>query len=282
MHWPIPLPLPPSLSFVASEPRIDAEGLFIIYTSAAVHCSPVCPIYFASLFYVYLYHSIFIHIYQRIRRAAHLPGATSPVPNKQDTCREYYTVPSADTLQCPPRRYEPHYHGTDTHIQSEWEKNRRKVTPHPKRVDKWRGRNEMETSRSMKREDERKRGEGAAILQEQNCLRREGKRTGEWERGRGIRRIAFRPCSIKGEITHLLRFFLRTTAPIDQTTGCTSQFSTWNIDTENQFHLCSLPPPPTTPHTIGRTHGSDHGLCLPVIRTLSNTPPLRMSSVCKI
>lgn len=45
----------------------------------------------------------------------------------------------------------------------------------------------------------------------------------EWERERerggkrGIRRIAFRLCSIKGEITHLLRFFLKTTAPIDQT-----------------------------------------------------------------
>lgn len=38
-------------------------------------------------------------------------------------------------------------------------------------------------------------------------------------RGRegGIRRIAFRLCSIKGEITHLLRFFLKTTALIDQT-----------------------------------------------------------------
>lgn len=33
----------------------------------------------------------------------------------------------------------------------------------------------------------------------------------------GIRRIAFRLCSIKGEITHLLRFFLKTTALIDQT-----------------------------------------------------------------
>lgn len=197
-----------------------------------MHCSPVCPIYFASLFYVYLYHSIFIHIYQRIHRAAHLPGATSPMPNKQDTCREYYTVPSAQTLQCHPRRYEPHYHGTDTHIQShQKKKNRRKITPHPKRVDKWRGHNEMETSRSMKRRRE-KRGEGAVILQEQNCLQRKrekeqgSEKERERERGRGIRRIAFRPCSIKGEITHLLRFFLRTTAPIDQTTGCTSQFST--------------------------------------------------------
>lgn len=38
------------------------------------------------------------------------------------------------------------------------------------------------------------------------------------KRRRGIRRIAFCPCSIKGEITHLLRFFLKTTALIDQTT----------------------------------------------------------------
>lgn len=37
------------------------------------------------------------------------------------------------------------------------------------------------------------------------------------ERERGRRRIAFRLCSIKGEITHLLRFFLKTTALIDQT-----------------------------------------------------------------
>lgn len=35
--------------------------------------------------------------------------------------------------------------------------------------------------------------------------------------GGGVRRIAFLLCSIKGEITHLLRFFLKTTAPIDQT-----------------------------------------------------------------
>lgn len=36
--------------------------------------------------------------------------------------------------------------------------------------------------------------------------------------GKGAaRRIAFRLCSIKGEITHLLRFFLKPTALIDQT-----------------------------------------------------------------
>lgn len=43
------------------------------------------------------------------------------------------------------------------------------------------------------------------------------KREGMRKRERGIRRIAFRLCSIKGEITHLLRFFLKTTALIDQT-----------------------------------------------------------------
>lgn len=44
-----------------------------------------------------------------------------------------------------------------------------------------------------------------------------GRRRKEREGERGIRRIAFRLCSIKGEITHLLRFFLKTTALIDQT-----------------------------------------------------------------
>lgn len=46
-----------------------------------------------------------------------------------------------------------------------------------------------------------------------------GNNGGEWTRTEreGIRRIALRPCSIKGEITHLLRFFLKTTALIDQT-----------------------------------------------------------------
>ena len=39
---------------------------------------------------------------------------------------------------------------------------------------------------------------------------------GRGEKGR-TRRIAFCLCSIKGEITHLLRFFLKTTALIDQT-----------------------------------------------------------------
>lgn len=43
---------------------------------------------------------------------------------------------------------------------------------------------------------------------------RSRRRGREWG---GIRRIALRLCSIKGEITHLLRFFLKTTALIDQT-----------------------------------------------------------------
>lgn len=69
----------------------------------------------------------------------------------------------------------------------------------------------METSRSMKRrggrEGQSKRGNNP----------KEGEKEKEGEGERGIRRIAFRLCSIKGEITHLLRFFLKTTALIDQT-----------------------------------------------------------------
>lgn len=53
-------------------------------------------------------------------------------------------------------------------------------------------------------------GEGGSVE-----TTRKRKKESEWERG--IRRIAFRLCSIKGEITHLLRFFLKTTALIDQT-----------------------------------------------------------------
>lgn len=68
------------------------------------------------------------------------------------------------------------------------------------RVDRWRAGNEMETSKSMKRRGGREWGNNPK----------------EQEKG-GIRRIAFPLCSIKGEITHLLRFFLKTTAPIDQT-----------------------------------------------------------------
>lgn len=76
-------------------------------------------------------------------------------------------------------------------------------------VDRWRAGNEMETSRSMKRRGGREGG-----WKQPKSEGERGKR--ERERG-GIRRIAFRLCSIKGEITHLLRFFLKTTALIDQT-----------------------------------------------------------------
>lgn len=49
----------------------------------------------------------------------------------------------------------------------------------------------------------------------------------EGERGGGgERKIAFRLCSVKGEITHLRRFFQATTGSIDQTAGFMSQFST--------------------------------------------------------
>lgn len=66
----------------------------------------------------------------------------------------------------------------------------------------------METSRSMKRGGGRDGGSAETTQKE-----REKEKDGE----RGIRRIAFCLCSIKGEITHLLRFFLKTTALIDQT-----------------------------------------------------------------
>lgn len=71
------------------------------------------------------------------------------------------------------------------------------------KVDRWRAGNEMETSRSMKRRGGRERGNNPKEREKE----KEGRR----------RRIAFRLCSIKGEITHLLRFFLKTTALIDQT-----------------------------------------------------------------
>lgn len=77
-------------------------------------------------------------------------------------------------------------------------------------VDRWRAGNEMETSRSMKR-----RGGRGGRERGSNPEEREKEKESEGERG--IRRIAFRLCSIKGEITHLLRFFLKTTALIDQT-----------------------------------------------------------------
>lgn len=65
--------------------------------------------------------------------------------------------------------------------------------------------------------------------------------------GEGERKIAFRLCSVKGEITHLRRFFQATTASIDQATGFMSQFPTWNIDTENPFSPCLLAFPPFSP-----------------------------------
>lgn len=67
----------------------------------------------------------------------------------------------------------------------------------------------METSRSMKRRRWKECG---------NNLGKEKEREGETGGEAGIRRIAFCLCSIKGEITHLRRFFLKTTALIDQTT----------------------------------------------------------------
>lgn len=92
--------------------------------------------------------------------------------------------------------------GADIQPQSPRPKRRvRKVTlSKGERVDRWRAGNEMETSKSMKRRGGRECGNNPK----------------EQEKG-GIRRIAFLLCSIKGEITHLLRFFLKTTAPIDQT-----------------------------------------------------------------
>lgn len=44
--------------------------------------------------------------------------------------------------------------------------------------------------------------------------------------GGGKRKIASRLCSVKGEITHLRRFFQATTGSIDQAAGFMSQFST--------------------------------------------------------
>lgn len=55
---------------------------------------------------------------------------------------------------------------------------------------------------------------GAGGWKQRGGEARSRRRGGEWG---GIRRIALRLCSIKGEITHLLRFFLKTTALIDQT-----------------------------------------------------------------
>ena len=68
--------------------------------------------------------------------------------------------------------------------------------------------------------------------------RKEGSEGGREEEAE--RKIASRLCSVKGEITHLRRFFQATTGSIDQTAGFMSQFSTWNIDTENPFYPCLL------------------------------------------
>lgn len=81
--------------------------------------------------------------------------------------------------------------------------------------------------RSMKGE----RGREQSINPTAGCWR-EGARMRDREKGeRGggggsKRKIAFRLCSVKGEITHLRRFFQATTGSIDQTTGFMSQFST--------------------------------------------------------
>lgn len=86
-------------------------------------------------------------------------------------------------------------------------------------------------------------GGGAALIQQPREKEREWKTEAERERGEeeeAKRKIAFRLCSVKGEITHLRRFFQATTGSIDQTTGFMSQFSTWNIDTENPFCPCLL------------------------------------------
>lgn len=78
--------------------------------------------------------------------------------------------------------------------------------------------------RSMKGERE----ESRALIQQQagrEGVRMKDRRRGE-RGGGGERKIAFRLCSVKGEITHLRRFFQATTGSIDQTAGFMSQFST--------------------------------------------------------
>lgn len=88
--------------------------------------------------------------------------------------------------------------------------------------------------------------ESRALIQHQAAggrgSQRETERASEGRRRRRKqkRKIAFRLCSVKGEITHLRRFFQATTGSIDQTSGFMSQFSTWNIDTENPFYPCLL------------------------------------------
>lgn len=93
--------------------------------------------------------------------------------------------------------------------------------------------------RRYQRSADGEKEESGALIQHKAGGRRERER--ETERGGGSKRkIAFRLCSVKGEITHLRRFFQATTGTIDHTHGFMSQFSTWNIDTENPFYPCLL------------------------------------------
>lgn len=82
----------------------------------------------------------------------------------------------------------------------------------------------------MKRRYQRSmKGERGGRAQSINPTQREQRgREGGREGGGGgrKRKIAFRLCSVKGEITHLRRFFQATTGFIDQTSGFMSQFST--------------------------------------------------------
>lgn len=98
--------------------------------------------------------------------------------------------------------------------------------------DKWMSGDEAKISRSMKGE---KREEGRALIRAGVAPRgRKPARETEGEKGRAggrggggkKRKIAFRLCSVKGEITHLRRFFQATTASIDQAAGFMSQFPT--------------------------------------------------------
>lgn len=97
--------------------------------------------------------------------------------------------------------------------------------------DKWMSGDEAEISRSMKGE----RGKRKSInpswggFQDGGSRRgrqRQKKGEGRWRRRGKKRKIAFRLCSVKGEITHLRRFFQATTASIDQAAGFMSQFPT--------------------------------------------------------
>lgn len=78
-----------------------------------------------------------------------------------------------------------------------------------------------EHERRERKRVEHQSSSGAGGEREEEC---EGEKRGE--RGGSKRKIAFRLCSVKGEITHLRRFFQATMGSIDQTTGFMSQFST--------------------------------------------------------